>query len=473
MSVFYYSPNKLISYLFKNTQRIRVNCWYCNTDAILDLSLGESAKYWICQRCESENFRDEQGQVMDPIVPSKCTEPPKITTYRPYIPDPNKPTLCNECQKAQALILYLSEGFIPDDENEFDYKERCQQYLSHKRYLDDRYDLCQECHDEVAAYLEQQTQQFGPARLYEPNEDAIPSPEPQDTFMVKECNRNRSMTKFKLQRLFWISMHAFTLLYLYYITCYPAAITDHNPFSISIKGYIAHAYHAYKETNTWNECIWLFINYIRSIIPRYYNFHRALFVCSLGERFHEGDCTRIDIPNGGTEFFLYHLASYYGVTWHVFLYTAFWETHRYHYWKLYSFAQHVLFLFRTSLFFYPPTYILHKPTYCIAVYLAVLFIPFFIIRIRKGYEYFFTPVNVRRYPSNEPYNLLQRQVSLDTSDLKIRRRRKTDQVKEKESVFDDKPKRTDMDMLRLNMRFNYLRIDERKERKEVRFNDLF
>lgn len=174
--------------------------------------------------------------------------------------------------------------------------------------------------------------------------------------MVKECNRNRSMTKFKLQRLFWISMHAFTLLYLYYskiachccfsfvlmrllfllVTCYPAAITDHNPFSISIKGYIAHAYHAYKETNTWNECIWLFINYIRSIIPRYYNFHRALFVCSLGERFHEGDCTRIDIPNGGTEFFLYHLASYYGVTWHVFLYTAFWETHRYHYWKLYS-----------------------------------------------------------------------------------------------------------------------------------------
>lgn len=82
-------------------------------------------------------------------------------------------------------------------------------------------------------------------------------------------------------------------------------------------------------------------------------------------------------------------------------------------------------------------------------------------------------MNVRRYPSNEPYNLLQRQVSLDTSDLKIRRRRKTDQVKEKESVFDDKPKRTDMDMLRLNMRFNYLRIDEKKERKEVRFNDLF
>lgn len=40
-----------------------------------------------------------------------------VTTYRPYIPDPNKPTLCNECQKAQALILYLSEGFIPDDEN--------------------------------------------------------------------------------------------------------------------------------------------------------------------------------------------------------------------------------------------------------------------------------------------------------------------------------------------------------------------
>lgn len=71
---------------------------------------------------------------MDPIVPSKCTEPPKskgtycyntqaywwlfiVTAYRPYIPDPNKPTLCNECQKAQALILYLSEGFIPDDEN--------------------------------------------------------------------------------------------------------------------------------------------------------------------------------------------------------------------------------------------------------------------------------------------------------------------------------------------------------------------
>ncbi|ORE07453.1 hypothetical protein BCV72DRAFT_108733 [Rhizopus microsporus var. microsporus] len=154
--------------------------------------------------------------------------------------------------------------------------------------------------------------------------------------MVKECNRNRSMTKFKLQRLFWISMHVFTLLYLYYVTCYPAAITDHNPFSISIKSYIAQAYHTYKETNTWNECIWLFINYIKSIIPRYYNFHRALFVCSLGERFHEGDCTRIDTPNGGTEFFLYHLASYYGVTWHVFLYKAFWETHRYHYWKLYS-----------------------------------------------------------------------------------------------------------------------------------------
>lgn len=150
MSVFYYSPNKLISYLFKNTQRIRVNCWYCNTDAILDLSLGESARYWICQRCESENFRDEviiiiiisilfsnnhqsKDKWWTPLFPQNARNHQKVrghivtvqaywwlfivTTYRPYIPDPNKPTLCNECQKAQALILYLSEGFIPDDEN--------------------------------------------------------------------------------------------------------------------------------------------------------------------------------------------------------------------------------------------------------------------------------------------------------------------------------------------------------------------
>ncbi|KAG1053791.1 hypothetical protein G6F43_004153 [Rhizopus delemar] len=256
-----------------------VNCWYCGEDTDLDLKAGESERHWYCSHCENVNRKDENGDIIDPSVPSKTLDPPfRVTTYVPYKLDKTKPKLCDRCINKQSIIRWFADDFIPDDENQPDYNERVNRYVEYKRYLDNRYDLCKDCFYKLEEYTNTLNKKYGQARQMEPireDEDILRRQHElteYDRCTVKEAYRHRSLTKFKTQRLIWVLTHVLSLLFFLYMHRHPQIVVKPNalwedlllyPFGIpSLKDVTHYLY-----------------DHLKCIIPSYYSDIKIILMC--------------------------------------------------------------------------------------------------------------------------------------------------------------------------------------------------
>ncbi|KAG1448405.1 hypothetical protein G6F46_011271 [Rhizopus delemar] len=297
-----------------------VNCWYCGEDTDLDLKAGESERHWYCSHCENVNRKDENGDIIDPSVPSKTLDPPfRVTTYVPYKLDKTKPKLCDRCINKQSIIRWFADDFIPDDENQPDYNERVNRYVEYKRYLDNRYDLCKDCFYKLEEYTNTLNKKYGQARQMEPireDEDILRRQHElteYDRCTVKEAYRYRSLTKFKTQRLIWVLTHVLSLLFFLYMHRHPQIVVKTNalwedvllyPFGIpSLKDVTRYLY-----------------DHLKWIIPSYYSDIKIILMCF--EDKSRDYCDTLTITNGARELFVLHLMAYYGICWHPALYTC-------------------------------------------------------------------------------------------------------------------------------------------------------
>jgi hypothetical protein len=245
--------------------------------------------------------------------------------------------------------------------------------VEYKRYLDNRYDLCKDCFYKLEEYTNTLNKKYGQARQMEPireDEDILRQQHElteYDRCTVKEAYRHRSLTKFKIQRLIWALTHVLNLLFFLYIHRHPQIAVKTNalwedvllyPFGIpSLKDVTHYLY-----------------DHLKWIIPSYYSDIKIILMCF--EDKSRDYCDTLTITNGARELFVLHLMAYYGICWHPALYTWYNETRRFHFWKLYSALQHILFLFRTMLFMYPQV-VIHaplNPKLCAIIYTMVLFI---------------------------------------------------------------------------------------------------
>ncbi|KAG1221022.1 hypothetical protein G6F35_006285 [Rhizopus arrhizus] len=307
------------NYLFP-PQFQTVNCWYCGEDTDLDLKAGESERHWYCSHCENVNRKDENGDIIDPSVPSKTLDPPfRVTTYVPYKSDKTKPKLCDRCINKQSIIRWFADDFIPDDENQPDYNERVNRYVEYKRYLDNRYDLCKDCFYKLEEYTNTLNKKYGQARQMEPireDEDILRQQHElteYDRCTVKEAYRHRSLTKFKIQRLIWALTHVLNLFFFLYIHRHPQIAVKTNalwedvllyPFGIpSLKDVTHYLY-----------------DHLKWIIPSYYSDIKIILMCF--EDKSRDYCDTLTITNGARELFVLHLMAYYGICWHPALYTC-------------------------------------------------------------------------------------------------------------------------------------------------------
>ncbi|CAO3684215.1 unnamed protein product [Rhizopus stolonifer] len=359
---------KTQDYLFPK-RFLTVNCWFCNEDTDIDIQEGESEKRWYCSHCESLNMKDENGDILDPVVPSDILEPPyKVTTYRPYYTNKTKPILCDYCNNEQWIIQWLEKPFdLEDNENETNYNEQVKRYLERKRYLDERYGLCAECYNKVSAYLIEQDELYGKARCMEPilDETEDRSAE-EDKYTVRESYRKRSKTRTSIQATFWFMAHLLTLAYFYFAHHYPYALK----YNLSLPSDLLMNIFSFL-SKSWQDKLQA-VSSLETLVGNYYNDFKGILYCFVIEE--DDTCHTLSLTNGGEELFLFHLMSYYGITWHIVLYPWFNETRRFHYWKFYSTLQHILFIFRTCIFIYPGIIrsIPLEAKYCAIVYSLVI-----------------------------------------------------------------------------------------------------
>ncbi|XP_065060971.1 transmembrane protein 201 homolog isoform X2 [Rhopilema esculentum] len=141
----------------RSTKVMELNCWFCNTDNMVNVKEKEE---WYCKKCDQYNGFTRSGDYNKEIAEmyAKCAESslPKHGNQRL---DSNSVTsgykLCDACNKMQILKVKQLAAFIPRNETFYEYEVE-----EYKHQLERRYKLCNACSRSLKRYLDDQDMQI-------------------------------------------------------------------------------------------------------------------------------------------------------------------------------------------------------------------------------------------------------------------------------------------------------------------------
>lgn len=132
-----------------NQTSIRVNCWFCNENSIINIADKDG---WTCRDCEQFNGFTPDGDYNRPIKEQQDIKLHKTGVLCSSDQVQKVPSLlCEACSQNQVIKVRQLAAFAPF--NEFEYDKEIDMY---KDYLENVYTLCSKCQKGVTDYLRTQ-----------------------------------------------------------------------------------------------------------------------------------------------------------------------------------------------------------------------------------------------------------------------------------------------------------------------------